>query len=130
MLEHQRGRAAAAVEQLGRAAGLRPENAEYRGKLGMALAGAGRLDEALAELDRAIELCQAAAAHSSFSIHHSAFPLAEAHYNRGVALDRLGRGEEAIAAWQRAIACESGHGEALNQLGRMMLERERWKEAH
>jgi len=151
VLEHQRGRAAAAVEQLGRAAGLRPENAEYRGKLGMALAGAGRLDEALAELDRAIELANGQLSVAGGPLQQRPGPvsrsplpspppeyrgreetqaaLVEAHYNRGVVLDRLGRGDEAIAAWERTIAVCPAHAEALGQIGRTMLTRQRWKEA-
>jgi tetratricopeptide (TPR) repeat protein len=137
MLEHQRGRAAAAVELLYQAVAFRPDSGEFRAKLGMALAGVGRNEEALEALDSAIEMGQPPAPHSSFSIQHSAFPppapdssfsiqnsaflLAEAHHNRGVVLDRLGRGDEAVAAWKRAVELRPGYDDALNLLGQKLL---------
>jgi len=54
---------------------------------------------------------------------------AEAHYNLGVTLGRLGRGAEAVAHYQRAIALRPDMPEAHNDLGNALLEQGRWDEA-
>jgi Flp pilus assembly protein TadD len=105
------------VELLYKALAFRPDSADYRAKLGMALAAAGRNDEALEALDSAIERDAGQGV------------LAEAHHNRGVVLDRLGRADEAVAAWKWAVELRPGYDEALNLLGQKLLVRNQAKEA-
>lgn len=54
--ELERGDPSQAIAQLERAAQLLPEQSEIHNHLGLALARAGRLDEALREFERATEL--------------------------------------------------------------------------
>jgi tetratricopeptide (TPR) repeat protein len=68
------------------------QRAELLGLLGVALARKGRMEEALAELDRALAIWP---------------EYAEGHANRGLALLALGRGDEAQAAIDRAL--DLGH---------------------
>jgi len=69
----------------------RPDDADLWTALGEAQAGAGDDPAALSAYDRAIALDG---------------EQWTAHFGRGTALARLGRGEEAVAAWKRALALD------------------------
>lgn len=79
-------------------------------------ADAGELEDALRECDRAIELAP---------------EWAEAHNLRGVVLDEMGRVEEAIAAYEKAVRLDAGFEEAVENLAEARKERRggrpKWK---
>ncbi len=77
------------AELLARAVTLKPEDAEIRTTLGVALRDCGRYADAVASYDRAIALAP---------------NYAEAHANRGVALRILERDHEALQSYDQAIA--------------------------
>lgn len=81
---------------------------------GNALRALGRLDEALADYDRALAMEPR---------------LAEAHYNRGFVLFDLGRHDAAVAAFDKALALRPGDAAALNQKGVALRRLRRWDEA-
>jgi tetratricopeptide (TPR) repeat protein len=68
-----------------------PDDADLWNALAEAQAGAGDDRAALAAYDRALDLDGR---------------LWTAHFGRGTALARLGRGEEAVLAWERALALD------------------------
>jgi tetratricopeptide (TPR) repeat protein len=68
-----------------------PDDADLWNALADAHAGAGDDPAALVAYDRALALNDA---------------LWPAHFSRGTALARLGRGDEALAAWKRALALD------------------------
>jgi Flp pilus assembly protein TadD len=85
-----------ALEAFGAALALRPGHPATLGNLGSCLIAAGRFEEALQTLALAGEN-------------------PDALNNRGVALSRLGRHEDAIAAYRRSLSLRDGHLEtALN----------------
>jgi protein O-GlcNAc transferase len=110
VIEAQLGRAAAAVELIGRAIRINDRDAAYFCHHGDACADLGRLEPAIRSYDRAIALRP----------HY-----AEAHANRGDALAALGHHDAAVASYDRATAIEPLHAEAwcnrgnpLRSLGR------------
>jgi tetratricopeptide (TPR) repeat protein len=68
-----------------------PENSDMWTALAEAQAGAGDDAASLAAYDRALNLTD---------------DLWSAHFGRGSALARLGRGDEAVAAWKRALVLD------------------------
>lgn len=82
---------ALALETLLAETAARPGDADHLHALAEAHAGAGDYRAALAAYDRAI----AVDPHGWF-----------AHFGRGTALARLGRGDEAVDDWKRALACD------------------------
>ncbi|HWP98864.1 MAG TPA: tetratricopeptide repeat protein, partial [Vicinamibacterales bacterium] len=108
---------------------------------GVALAEAGRLEEARRELERALEADPTSAqAHLNLLILHGKLGdiaaaerhyraavelqpgLADAHYNYGVLLTGAGRDAEAVEAFRRALDANPYHAGAHNNLG-LLLER-------
>jgi hypothetical protein len=55
--------------------------------------------------------------------------VADAHSNHGAVLKRMGRGEEALAAYDRALALRPDHPAALNGRGAVLLDANRYEEA-
>lgn len=104
----QRGRLAQAIKNLGKAVDLAPDPA-VRTNLGIALAKAGRIDEAVAELRRAV----AADA-----------PYPPAFCNLGVALLRQGAHAEATEMLRRATTLQPDYGKAWFELGVALQEHE------
>jgi tetratricopeptide (TPR) repeat protein len=81
-----------------------PEDAPLRASLAGALGALGRYDEAIVELDRSLALD----------------PLnPEGHHNRGAALERLGRGDEAIASYREAVRYRGDYAPSLQALERL-----------
>jgi tetratricopeptide (TPR) repeat protein len=78
------------------------------------LAGLSRYEEALASYERAIALNST---------------LADAHYNRGVALVQLGQRDAALASYQQAIALNPDYAQAHNNLGNLLSDLSRDAEA-
>jgi len=92
------GRHEQAAEHFERAVTVYPHHAQALSNLGFVLLkGFDRPDEALARIDEAIRADPA---------------LADAHCNRGMVLQYLGRCEEAVAACDRALEIEPGMAEA------------------
>ncbi len=82
--------------------------------LGMDLAARGRIDDAVAEFEKAIAVKP---------------DYAEAHYDLGVTATNRGRTDEAIAHYRKAIAVKPGHALAHNNLGNALLTCGRFDEA-
>ena len=91
-----------------------PTYAEAHNNLGNALLGSGRLDEAIAEYQKALEIEP---------------DYAEAHNNLGNALVRRGRIDEAIAEYQKALKIKPDYAEAHYNLGNALIDRGRFDEA-
>lgn len=136
VLRHQQGRHEEAVDLVGRAVALRPDDAGLQLNLGNALKALGRLDGAIERFRNALSLAP------EFPLAHynlgNAYALAGRHadavdaferslrlqpndastYNNlGNALHAIGRSDEAIAAFSRALALRPGHAGAHNNLG-------------
>jgi tetratricopeptide (TPR) repeat protein len=136
VLRHQQGRHEEAVDLVGRAVALRPNDAGLQLNLGNALKALGRLDGAIERFRNALTLAP------EFPLAHynlgNAYALAGRHadavdaferslrlqpndastYNNlGNALHAIGRSDEAMAAFSRALALRPGHAGAHNNLG-------------
>ena len=81
---------------------MNPNNFHAQTQLGIALAGLGRLDEAIVAFRRAIQIAPESP---------------EAHNNLGNALRERGRFDEAVAACRRALELKPDFAEALVNLG-------------
>ena len=86
---------------------IKPDYAEAHINLGIALAGCGRIDEAIAHYQKALEIKP---------------DFAEAHDNLGIALAGRGRIDEAIEHYQKALAlAQQQHNAALAEALRARL---------
>lgn len=101
------GEARRALEAIETAAGLEPDDAETRARVGFAAFGAGDLERAARELRHASEL-----AGSGAFAHSGAL---------GVVLDQLGRPSEARPWLERSRPTEAEHAEARFRLARLRL---------
>ena len=91
-----------------------PDSAEAHAKMGLALAGLGRHEEALASHDRAAELDPKRAV---------------THLGRAQTLASMGRSEEALAAYDRAVELAPVLSEAHLRRGRLLANMGRTEEA-
>ncbi len=91
-----------------------PRLARPRNNLGWALNGAGRLDEALRQLEEAVRLDPA---------------MADAYHNRGVVLYKWNRKKEAEAMYRKAISIDPGHAKAREDLAIALFDSGRTDEA-
>jgi tetratricopeptide (TPR) repeat protein len=114
VMHHQRGHSRRAVELIGRAAALRPDDAAFHTNLAEAYRGLG-------DHERAIELCRTAL---RLRPH---FP--EAANNLGLALQALGRHEEAAEQYGAALYARPEFALARNNLGTVLRELGRTEEA-
>lgn len=144
LIAAQTGRTGEAVDLLGRAAAINPNDAAVHSNRGNALQALGRLEEALASYDRALalqpgypEAClnrgsalqDLGRPEAALEAYERALALREdypeAHYNRGVVLQDLNRPGDALASYARALdlrpdyaEAQRNHGVALHALGR------------
>jgi tetratricopeptide (TPR) repeat protein len=110
---HASGNLAEAAEQFQKLLRFKP-SAEVHGLLAIALARLGRLDEAIADFNQALQLDPNDA---------------RIHYNLGTALLKKGRFEEAIASFQRAVQANPAYAGAHNNLGEALRCQGRVEEA-
>ncbi len=82
--------------------------------LGLALADLGRLDEAIAQYQKALEIRP---------------NYMEAHINLGIAMGQRGRPDEVIAHYRKALEIKPGSAIAQNNLGAILVSRGRPAEA-
>ncbi len=90
------------------AAAKEPWNDRAHNNLGVALAGCGQVDEAIAHFEKALEIKP---------------DFTEAHNNLGLALAGRGRFDEAIAHYQKALKIEPDYADAHNNLGNALASR-------
>lgn len=148
VLEAQRGNAPAAVELIGRAIAIDPNNPAAHNNCGNALRDLKRTDEALASFERALALKPDYAPALSnrgsvlrdlkrFDEALSSFDRAlalnpdnvETLNNRGNALRAVGRIEDALASYDRALALRPNNAEILNNRGNALRDLGRVDEA-
>jgi tetratricopeptide (TPR) repeat protein len=129
------GRAVDAIDQLEKAAAMRPEDAEVRVNLSLVYLQSGRIEAAArvlrdalalnpdlgqAELNLGIVLARKGARSEALPHFERAAALlpglADVHFNLGNAYARLGRGAAAIASYRRALDLEPQHAAALRNL--------------
>ena len=115
---------------------------------GGALAQAGRLDEAIVQYQKALEIYpDSAEAHNNLGSalfqkgrvdeaiaqYQKALQInpdhAQAHYNLGIALMQKGRVDEAIAQYQKALQINPDFADAHNNLGSALMQKGRVDEA-
>jgi len=141
-LAHLHGRDySAAAQAFAQAIDVRPTDGYTQFNYGLALAGLGRREDALAAYDKAISLGEATA-----QIHHNrgfllrelgqsaaALPayekclavdpsFSEAYNNYGIALRDVGRLEDALAAYNKVVALKPGFAEAHNNRGVVLAD--------
>jgi len=103
-----------AVELIGKAIAINPNNSAYYSNRGNALKELGCCEEAVASYDRAIKIKP---------------DYADAYYNRGIALQELKRLEEAVASFDRAIQIKPDYASACSNRGIALQELKRLEEA-
>jgi predicted O-linked N-acetylglucosamine transferase (SPINDLY family) len=106
----QRGRHDRALEHIGHALRLRPDDPGFLLNLGVALQGLGRTAETADAFGRAV------AARADF---------AEARNNLANALHTLGRAEEALGHWREAVALRPDYADAHRNLAVALLGQDR-----
>lgn len=115
MLYDQLGRKKEAEHELREAIRISPNYAEAHYSLGLLLAEVpARLDEALAALTKAAELAP---------------QNSRMHYNRGLALQTLGRTEQAEAALRKAFELAPASVDYLYALATLYAQQKRWPRA-
>jgi tetratricopeptide (TPR) repeat protein len=148
IIAHQSGNLAHAIEHVGTAARLAPDNAAYHANLCEMHRLAGRLDEAIAEgtlalalepefADALINLGVARYQQGEFApavaLYKRALAAkpqsAEAHNNLGNALRALRRFAEAVPHYRRALELRPGFADPLNNLGTVLRDLQRYDEA-
>ena len=137
-----------ALDLIGRAIELNPNNATFYSNRGIALQELKQFDAAVASYDKAIAIQpNHAAAHSNRGIalqelkqledavasYDKAIAIkpdyAEAYYNRGRALQELGEFEAAVASYDKAIAIRPNYAEAYSNRGTTLQSLKRFDAA-
>ncbi|MGE0737070.1 MAG: tetratricopeptide repeat protein [Alphaproteobacteria bacterium] len=114
VIQIQRKNFIAAIDLIGRALLVKPDNAFAESNFGAALIELKRFDEALAHCDRALAL-------------DPNYP--DAIKNRGIALRALGRHEEALVACDRALTLHPDNVDIVRMRGAMLFDLKRHPEA-
>jgi len=148
LYEQEAGRLEASASALEQAVSLEPNDAEAHNDLGVTLFKQGALERAAAEFERAIalspdnamafnnlgnvrlglkELDAAAEAYRKAVLLDPG--LAAAHNGWGAATYRSGAVEEALVHWEKAVELDGRMPDALYNLGRGYLRRDRKKDA-
>ncbi|RPI24664.1 MAG: tetratricopeptide repeat protein [Acidobacteria bacterium] len=103
-----------AIPELRRALELNPEDVRSHNKLGIALAGVGRIDEAMAEYQKALALDP---------------DFADAHMKLGMAMARQGRIQEAKQQIEKALELFPDSAEAHSNLAALLVGEGRFADA-
>lgn len=114
LLAHQTGRHEMALQYIGRAVQLQPDDATAHVDWGLVYHRLGRLGQAVAGYRRALEL-------------RPDYP--EALSNLAHALTAQGKLEEAVACGRRALELRPDYAEAYNNLGNALRDQQRLDEA-
>jgi tetratricopeptide (TPR) repeat protein len=91
-----------------------PDNDRAHNNLGAALNACGRIEESMAEYDKALKINP---------------EYAEARYNLGVALAKSGRLDEALSQYQKAVEIKPDYADAQNNMGVVLADRGKFDEA-
>lgn len=105
VVDIQRGRPAAALENIAAAMAINPQAAPFHGNYATALQALGRLDEAQTHYQEAVRLDP---------------DYADAHNNLGVLLEKRARQRDAIAAYRAALKARPDFAEAHQNLGQLL----------
>ncbi len=97
------------IETYAKVIAMKPEDPAYHNNLGLALARAGKMDEASAELSKAAELNPTNAG--------------QYFYNLGAVLLNTNRGDDAGAAFKKAIEVDPNYANAHFQYGMYLLSK-------
>ncbi len=148
LYEQEAGRLEASVAALEQALSLEANDAEAHNDLGVSLFKQGALERAAAEFERTIALSPdnamafnnlgnvrlalkdydaAAAAYRTAVVLDPG--LAAAHNGWGAAVYRAGAADEALVHWEKAVELDARMPDALYNLGRGYLRRDRKKDA-
>ena len=103
-----------AVELIGKAIAINPNNAVYYSNRGNALKELGCYEEAVTSYDRAINMKP---------------DYADAYFNRGIALQELKRSIDAVASYDRAIEIKPNYADAYYNRGIILKELKRYDDA-
>ncbi len=114
VLAHQTDNHIKAVELIGKAIDIFPNNPAFYLNLGSALQALKQLDAAIESYDKALALKN---------------DYANAHFNRGVALQGLGQLKAAVASYDHAIAAKPDYAHAYSNRGNALAELKRLDEA-
>jgi predicted O-linked N-acetylglucosamine transferase (SPINDLY family) len=113
-LRLESGDSAQAVELIGRALAINPDDPAAQAQYGLALVAENRIGEALP------------AFHQALALQPGFLP---ARLGRGAALRRLGRLPEALADYDAALAADPGNADAWNERGSLLRQLHRMDEA-
>jgi tetratricopeptide (TPR) repeat protein len=140
LLVSQMGRHDAGIDLIRQAIAINATNADYHNNLGTVLRDNGKLDEAIASFNQAIQLKPDAAAYNNLgtamreknrledavAAYRQAISrnprFAQAHNNLGNALKDLGQLTQAIAAYRRAIQLKPDYAGAYGNLSIALRE--------
>lgn len=148
LIAHMQGDSQTAIELIGRAIAVTPQDPFAHCNLGNALLSLQQHEAALAAYDAALQykpdmaqacynrgttlldLQRPAQALESFDRTLQIDPgFVEAHCNRGRALQDLGRDDEAISCYMHALQLKPDHAVAYNNLGRVLEKQGRMNDA-
>ncbi len=148
LVRFRQGRIPEALELIGQALAIMPDNPEALCNRGNILRAAGQLGDALASYDHALvvrprmmqalfnrgnalhDMGRFADAVADFDSALAQQPrLAQAWNNRGNALRELRRFEEALASYEQALALRRGHAPTLNNLALALFDLGRLRQA-
>ena len=143
----QKGDAVRALDLIGRAVTLQPNNPGYRYNRALILKETGRLEDAAADFrevarlqptdvdawsdlgEALLGLGRPEEALAAWDRAIALRPSPDLHANRGVALRQLGRLDEALAAQDRALALKPADAEAWSNRGNVLKDLGRLEEA-
>lgn len=114
VLKHEGGEGKQAVELIGRAVRLDPENAMYHSNLGVALDRIGKREEAVSAYGKALEI-------------QPSFP--DAYLNLGASYMSQRRPKDAMACFRKAIELKPDYTDAYYNLGNLLKDFSRLKDA-
>jgi Flp pilus assembly protein TadD len=110
------GRLAEAIEHYQNALAIRPDSVEARSDFGSGLAQMGLFNDAIAQYQTALRMAPDCSICRT-NLELARKQMAEHALHEGVAFQKMGRTEEAIAQFEAALKAEPSYAEAQNDLG-------------